>query len=355
VIGHVAAEHLGDAAGGCRAAVTRVAVLGAGSWGTTVAALLAARAPTTLWARSEAVVAEIGRQHTNSAYLGDRPLPLALHATSSLAEALQGASLIVVAVPSHGVRDVLVDAAGLAGPGVPVLSLTKGLEQESLRRMSEVIGECWPNRSVGVLTGPNLAAEVFDGQPTASVIALTDEELARELQELFATETMRVYTNPDVLGCEIAGVVKNVMAIATGMAVGLGFGDNTRAALITRSLAELARLGVALGGEPFTFSGLAGLGDLVATCTSPKSRNFAVGVALGQGRSLEDALGATRMVAEGVRSSRPVVALAHGLGVEVPVAEQVVAVCFEGCPPEETIPRLMLRAAKSELHGVSRR
>ncbi|HUZ20064.1 MAG TPA: NAD(P)H-dependent glycerol-3-phosphate dehydrogenase [Acidimicrobiales bacterium] len=354
MIGDAADDHAGLAARKSCGAVTRVAVLGAGSWGTTVAAHLAARTPTTLWARSEAVVAEIGERNTNSSYLGDRPLPRALRATSSLAEALLGASLIVVAVPSHGVRDVLDAAAGLAGPGVPVLSLTKGLEQESLRRMSEVIGECWPDRSVGVLTGPNLATEVLDGQPTASVIALDDEQLARELQGLFATDAMRVYTNLDVVGCEIAGVVKNVMAIASGMAVGLGFGDNTRAALITRSLAELARLGVALGGDPLTFSGLAGLGDLVATCTSPKSRNFAVGVALGQGRSLDDALGATPMVAEGVRSSRPVVALAHRLGVEVPVAEQVVAVCFEGCPPEETIPRLMLRAAKSELHGIAR-
>jgi glycerol-3-phosphate dehydrogenase (NAD(P)+) len=220
--------------------------------------------------------------------------------------------------------------------------------------MSEVIAECWGERPIGVLTGPNLAGEVLAGQPTASVIAMADELLARELQGLFSTDTVRVYTNPDVIGCEISGVVKNVMAIAAGMAVGLGFGDNTRGALITRALAEIARLGVALGGQAPTFAGLAGLGDLVATCTSTRSRNFAVGLALGEGRSLEEALGATRMVAEGVSSCRPVVELARRHGVEVPVAEEVVAVCYERRSPAEAIPRLMRRAAKSELEGIVR-
>jgi glycerol-3-phosphate dehydrogenase (NAD(P)+) len=219
--------------------------------------------------------------------------------------------------------------------------------------MSEIITQLWPGHPVGVLTGPNLAPEVLAGQPTASVIAFSDEDIARELQELFATDSLRVYTNHDVLGCEVAGVMKNVMAIASGMAVGLGFGDNTRAALITRALAELSRLGTALGGEQLTFAGLAGVGDLVATCTSTKSRNYLVGVALGQGRSLVDALGQTPMVAEGVRSSGPVVELAARCGVEVPVAEQVHAVCYLGRAPKETIPSLMRRAAKSEFDGFT--
>jgi glycerol-3-phosphate dehydrogenase (NAD(P)+) len=329
-----------------------VAVLGAGSWGTTVASLLSGQIPTSIWARSKAVADELRQHRTNSAYLGAFEVPATLRATSSLADALDEADLVVLAVPSHGMRQVLVGAAPFVRPRATVLSLTKGLEAHTMARMSEIVGECWPGRPVGVLTGPNLAEEVCAGQPTASVIAFSDEDVAIEVRELFATETLRIYTNPDVIGCEIAGVVKNVMAIASGMAIGLGLGDNTRAALITRSLAELTRLGVALGGDPPTFAGLAGLGDLVATCTSTKSRNFSVGVALGGGKSLAEATGSTRMVAEGVKSSQPVVELAHRLGVEVPVAEQVVAVCYGGRSPKEAIPILMRRAPKSEIDPV---
>jgi len=237
------------------------------------------------------------------------------------------------------------------------VSLSKGLEELTNLRMSEVICEVWPDHPVAVLTGPNLAEEVFDGQPTASVVATHDEALGRELQDLFTSDRLRIYTNPDVVGCEISGVVKNVMAIACGMAVGLGYGDNTRAALITRSLAELIRLGEAIGGESRTFAGLAGIGDLVATCTSRKSRNLSVGVALGQGRPLAEAIGG-RSVAEGVRSSRPVVDLASRLGVEVPVAGQVVAVCFEGQSPSDGVAALMGRAPRAEFRlgdaGASR-
>jgi glycerol-3-phosphate dehydrogenase (NAD(P)+) len=330
----------------------RVAVLGAGSWGTTVASLLAQRVPTTLWARSKAVADELAQRRTNSAYLGAFEVPARLRATSSLPDALDSADLVVLAIPSHGVRQVLVEGAPYVRPRATVISLTKGLEEHTMARMSEIVAECWPGCPAGVLTGPNLAEEVCAGQPTASVIAFGDEELAVEVRELFVTETLRIYTNPDVTGCEIAGIVKNVMAIASGMAIGLGLGDNTRAALITRSLAELTRLGVTLGGDPPTFAGLAGLGDLVATCTSAKSRNFSVGVALGKGRSLAEATGATRMVAEGVKSCQPVVELAHHLGVEVPVAEQVVAVCYGGRSPKEAIPILMRRAPKSEIDPV---
>ena len=327
----------------------KVTLLGAGSWGTTIAAIVAERASTTIWARSAEVADEINEHRTNSTYLGGYELPASLRSTSSLDDALDGADLVIVALPSHGVRSVLSGANRRPGSEVPVLSLSKGLEEHSSARVTEIVEECWPGHDLGVLTGPNLASEVCEGQPTASVIAFEDERLAVEIRDLFTTGTLRIYTNPDVTGCEIAGVVKNVMAIASGMAIGLGFGDNTRAALITRSLAELTRLGVALGGEPPTFAGLAGLGDLVATCTSLKSRNFGVGLALGQGRSLSDALGGTRMVAEGVRSCRPVVELADRLEVDVPVAEQVVAVCYEDRPPAEAIPLLMRRAPKSEV------
>jgi glycerol-3-phosphate dehydrogenase (NAD(P)+) len=328
-------------------------VLGAGSWGTTIASLVSARAPTTLWSRSEAVAAEIRERRTNTSYLGDVHLPDELRSTSSLEDALRDAEFVVIALPSHGVRAVLSSAARWVPAGVPVLSLSKGLEEGTMARISEIVNECWPGHPVGVLTGPNLATEVCSGQPTASVIAFVDESLAVELRELFATETLRLYTNPDVVGCEIAGAVKNVLAIASGMSIGLGFGDNTRAALVTRSLAELTRLGVALGGEPPTFAGLAGLGDLVATCTSTRSRNFSVGVALGQGRSLDEVISRSRMVAEGVKTCRPVVDLAHRLGIEVPVAEQVVAVCHGNRPPSEAIPLLMRRAPRSEVENLA--
>ena len=332
--------------------MTKVSVLGAGSWGTTVASMLSAQVDTVLWARSDVIAEEIRTRHTNVAYLGSHALPEDLGATSSLEEALASTDIVVVAIPSHGVRSVL---SSVSSPGrdVVVLSLTKGLEERTHQRATEVIGECWEVANVGVLTGPNLALEVIDGQPTASVIAMGDEAVARDLQPLFTNASLRVYTNPDVVGCEIAGVAKNVMAIAIGMAKGLGFGDNTRAALITRSLAEIARLGVALGGDRLTFAGLAGLGDLVATCTSDKSRNFSLGVALGRGSALADITGGTRMVAEGVRSCRPVVELASRYSVEVPVAEQVVAVCHEGLTPREVIPLLMQRAAKSEFEGAT--
>ena len=255
-------------------------------------------------------------------------------------------------VPSHGFRDVLSSAVPAMALGTPILSLAKGLEQETMLRMTEVVGQLCPSSPAGVLTGPNLAGEVMAGQPTATVVAFADEELACELQGLFWTESLRVYTNTDVVGCEIAGAVKNVMAIATGMAVGLGFGDNTRAAVITRSLAEVARLGTALGGDPLTFGGLAGLGDLVATCTSSKSRNFSVGLELAAGRSMDEIVAGMKMVAEGIKSSRPVVQLAARLGLEMPIAEQVVAVLYENKAPAATIASLMHRSAKPEMQGL---
>lgn len=331
--------------------MTPVAVLGAGSWGTTVAARLSEKVPTVLWARDPAVADEVERSSTNRSYLGPYRLPEGLHATASIAEALEGASLVVLAVPAQGLRGVLegADTAGARPPsGSPVLSLVKGMEVDTLLRPSEIVDQCWPGLRLAVLTGPNLAAEILEGQPSASVVASRDEALALELQELLSTATLRVYTNRDVVGCEVAGVVKNVMAIATGMAAGLGLGDNTRAALVTRALAELTRLGVSLGGEAATFAGLAGVGDLVATCTSPRSRNFSLGFALGQGRRLDEILASTRTVAEGVTSCRPVVTLAHQSGVEAPVAEQVVAVCYDGMAPREAIPRLMTRAPRAE-------
>jgi glycerol-3-phosphate dehydrogenase (NAD(P)+) len=333
----------------------KIAVIGAGSWGTTVAALACTNAPTVLWARDPDVVDRLNRTHRNDDYLPDIDLPAELAATVALEDACAGADVVVMAVPSHGFRAVLEAARPAIAANAAVISLSKGLEQGSELRMTQVVAEVLPDHPtdrIGVLTGPNLAREVALGQPTASVVAVSDAETGVALQRLFMTRTFRVYTNPDVVGCEIAGVLKNVIAIAAGVAAGLGYGDNTKAALITRGLAELARLGVALGGDPLTFSGLAGMGDLVATCTSEKSRNRTVGVALGQGRSLDEIVADMKMVAEGVKSTESVLALGRREQLELPIAEQVGAVLYEGRAAADIVPALMLREAKPELRGL---
>jgi glycerol-3-phosphate dehydrogenase (NAD(P)+) len=333
----------------------RVAVVGAGSWGTAVAAISCANADTILWARREELADAINTTHENPSYLPGIALPDSLRATSSLEAACSGADVVVLGVPSHGFRDVLRDASPFIAPRAAVVSLSKGIEQGTLRRMTEVIDESLDGHDwgcVGVLTGPNLAKEVAAGQPTASVVAVRKPDLAQALQQLFFTPTLRVYTNPDVVGCEIAGTLKNVLAIGAGIADGLGFGDNTKAALITRGLAELARLGVACGGDPLTFAGLAGMGDLIATCSSPQSRNRHVGVELGKGRSLDEILADMNMVAEGVKSTRAVIELAKRYDVDMPLASFVGRVLYEGAQPADLVPELMLRKAKPELHGI---
>ncbi|HUF33078.1 MAG TPA: NAD(P)H-dependent glycerol-3-phosphate dehydrogenase [Acidimicrobiales bacterium] len=330
----------------------RVAVIGAGSWGTTVATLAARNTPTVLWARREELAAEIDRDHVNSAYLPGVELPPRLEATSSVAQAIADADVVVMAVPSHGFRDVLTDVAVQVRPWVPVISLSKGFEQGTRLRMTEIVNELMPGHPAGVLTGPNLAKEVVAGQPAGAVLAMADERIAEALQPLFGTDSFRIYTNPDIVGCEVAGALKNVMAIAAGMIDGMGFGDNTRATLMTRGLAELTRLGVALGGEPLTFSGLAGMGDLVATCSSTQSRNHHVGEQLGLGRSVEQIIDEMNMVAEGVKSSKVVCELAEELGVEMPIAEQVEAVCHRGRSAAEALTLLMQRQSGAEMHGL---
>jgi glycerol-3-phosphate dehydrogenase (NAD(P)+) len=263
------------------------------------------------------------------------------------------ADVLVMAVPSHGFRDVLVEVAEHARAWVPVLSLTKGLEQGSRKRMTEVINEVMPDHPAGVLTGPNLAREVAVGHPAAAVVAMADRRIARALRPLFAGPTFLVFTNLDIIGCEVAAVVKNVLAIAAGMVDGMGFGDNTKATLLTRGLTEMTRLGVALGGQSLTFSGLAGMGDLIATCSSSKSRNHTVGEELGKGRPLDEIVGEMKMVAEGVKSSRVVTALAAEHGVEMPIAEQVEAVCHRGLAVADAMGSLMQRRAGSEFWGIN--
>ncbi len=327
----------------------RVAVIGAGSWGTTVASIVAPNTPTTLWARRTDLVDAMRTTHRNPSYLADFELPAELAYTDSLSESLNGADVVVMAVPSHGFRDVLAEAARHVRPWVPVVSLSKGLERSSLKRMSEVVADELPGHPVAVLTGPNLAKEIMAGQPAAAVVAIDDKVIAEELQRIFTRPSLRVYTNPDVVGCEVAGVAKNVIAIASGMAAGMGFGDNTRATLITRGLAEMTRLGMAMGGEGLTFAGLAGMGDLIATCSSTQSRNNQVGLRLGQGETIEDIIASMTMVAEGVKSSPSLLDLARRHQVEMPITEQVVAVCHEGRSAREALGHLMGRRRRSEL------
>lgn len=327
---------------------TRVAVLGAGSWGTTLATMLSSRVPTVLWARRPELAAAINATRGNPDYLPGQALPSGVVASAAVDEALAGASVVVMAVPSHGFRSILELASPHLPPGVPVLSVAKGLEERSLKRMTEVIAEVAPGCPPAALTGPNLAGEIFAGQPAASVVASADEEVAANLQRLLATDAFRVYTNTDVVGCELAGALKNVIAIASGMGDGMGFGDNSRAALITRGLAELTRLGTAMGGEEATFAGLAGLGDLVVTCISRRSRNRHVGEQLGTGRRIDEVVGGMSMVAEGVKTSRVALDLAATVGVELPITEQVVAVLAGQKTPAQALPALMQREAKPE-------
>lgn len=300
-----------------------VALLGGGSWGTTVASLVSRNAPVTLWARNPETVAEINSKHTNEVYLPGAKLPKKLVATDNIADAVAGADVIIMGIPSHNFRSVLLEVKKHIRAWVPIISLTKGLELETGLRMTQVISEVLPGHPVGVLTGPNLAREIMAGQAAASVIAMEDEIIVRELQSLFSSGLFRVYTNSDVIGCELGGVLKNIIAIAVGMGDGQGAGDNTRSALITRGLSEVTRLGVAMGGKAETFAGLAGMGDMIATCTSPQSRNRHVGVELGKGRNMQDIIDEMVMVAEGAKSAPAVMALAKKFQVEMPIAEDV--------------------------------
>jgi glycerol-3-phosphate dehydrogenase (NAD(P)+) len=333
--------------------IKRAAVLGAGSWGTAFAKVLAdAGCSVSLWARREEVAAAINADRRNPDYLPGAVLPDGITATADPVEALDGVQLVAIAVPSQTLRANLAGwvAAGAIGPDVTLVSLMKGIELGTGKRMSEVIIEVTgvdPGRVV-VVTGPNLAGEIAFGQPTAAVVAGTDEERAIAVQYAIFLPYLRSYTNDDVIGCELGGAVKNVIALACGMATGMGFGDNTKAALITRGLAETARLGARLGADPLTFAGLAGLGDLVGTCMSPMSRNRTFGERLGRGDSLEQAQIATRQTAEGVKSCLSIRDLAHDCGVEMPITEQVELVCHEGVDVKVAMTALMSRERKSE-------
>jgi glycerol-3-phosphate dehydrogenase (NAD(P)+) len=329
----------------------RVAVLGAGSWGTTVATLACRNTPTTLWSRRAEVAQEINEQHTNERYLPRTPLPRALLATDSIEQAIRDADLVVMGVPCRGIRATLEEVQKFLRPWVPIISLSKGLEQGTHLRMTQVINDVIPDHPAGALTGPNLAREIMAGYAAASVIAIEEDRVARQVQRVFHSGLFRVYTNCDVIGCELGGALKNVIAIATGMGDGLGVGDNTRSAVITRGLAEITRLGVAMGGVASTFAGLAGMGDLIATCVSPQSRNRYVGEQLGRGRPIAEITAEMHMVAEGISTSRVVLELAARHGVELPIATEVFGVVHEGKTAQQAYRGLTRRMPGAE-HDV---
>lgn len=329
-----------------------VAVIGGGSWGTALANLLAKKGvDTILWSYESDVAEAIMREHRNPRYLTEAELNPRLRATDSIEAAVTGSPVLVSVSPSHVVRAVMTEARPHIADGALVVSASKGIEVDTLQLMDEVLAEVLPPASserLAFLSGPSFALEVAREFPTAVTMASRSEEAAVEARDLFQTEYFRVYTNHDVAGVELGGALKNVIAIAAGVVAGLGFGHNTMAALITRGLAEMTRLGVALGADPLTLAGLAGMGDLILTCTGALSRNRSVGVALGQGKPIEEILGEMTMVAEGVRTTRSARALAAKHGVEMPIVEEVHAILFEGRNARDAVENLMLRSPKSE-------
>lgn len=308
----------------------RVGLLGGGSWGTTVASLTARNVPTTLWARRQETVDEINKHHTNEQYLPDAKLTESLKASNSIKKTVKKADVIVMGIPAQSFREVLEEAKPHIRPWVPIISLSKGLERGTNMRMTQIIEEVMPGHTAGVLSGPNLAREIMAGQAAASVLSMVDPSIANSIKNVFTTGLFRVYTNDDVIGCELGGALKNVVAIAAGMGDGAGAGVNTRSAIITRGLAELTRLGMAMGGQMETFAGLAGMGDLVATCTSPLSRNFTVGYQIGKGRKLDDIIEEMSMVAEGVKTVGVVMELAKEYDVKMPITHEIYKVIHEG-------------------------
>ena len=335
--------------------MSRIAVVGGGAWGTTLADLLVRKGESvTLWAREPEVVESVNREHVNSVFLPGCALAAGLRASGELAEVVDGAEVVVSSAPSHAVRAVMSRAAaaiaGRARGAWPlVVSVSKGLEPERLETMSCVLAEVLPPATpVAVLSGPSFAQEVYQRQPTAVVAAATDHAVAQRAQQVFSGSYFRVYSHTDVLGVELGGALKNVIALAAGILEGLGLGYNTRAALITRGLAEITRLGVTLGADPLTFAGLAGLGDLVLTATGALSRNRSLGVELGQGKPLDAALAGRKTVAEGVNTARSAVALAERHGVELPISRQVAEILFQGKAPQQAVADLMERDLKAE-------
>ncbi|MDO9557837.1 MAG: NAD(P)H-dependent glycerol-3-phosphate dehydrogenase [Coriobacteriia bacterium] len=332
----------------------RVAVIGAGSWGTAVSWLLSGKGiDVSVWAREPEIAEGINSTHRNPLYLTDVVLADRVSASPDIEEALRGAEAVVVVTPSHGVRGTAESMKPHLGARVPVIDLAKGVEGGTLMRMTQVIEDVVGGRErLAALSGPNHAEEVSKGIPSATVVAAYEDDVARMFQELFMAPSFRVYTNPDVIGVELGGASKNVIAVAAGMSDGLGYGDNTKATLMTRGLAEMSRLGRHLGANPLTYMGLAGMGDLIATCTSRHSRNRALGQWVAEGGTVDGYGEKTHMVAEGALSAISVHELAHSIGIEVPITHQVHSVLYEGVNPASAGDLLMGRSARDELHGM---
>jgi glycerol-3-phosphate dehydrogenase (NAD(P)+) len=329
-----------------------VVVLGGGSWGTTVASICARRGPTLQWVRSEETAKDINENHRNTRYLGkDVDLSETLRATTDFSEAATCADVIVMGVPSHGFRGVLTELATELRPWVPVVSLVKGLEQGTNMRMSQIVDEVLPGHPAGILAGPNIAREVGEGYAAAAVLAMPDQHLAARLAQLFRTKRFRVYTVDDVLGVEMAGALKNVYAIAVGMGYSLGIGENTRAMVIARSVREMSKLGEAMGGKRDTFFGLAGLGDLIVTCTSQRSRNRHVGEQLGAGKPIDEIISSMNQVAEGVKAATVIMEFADKYGLNMPIAREVDAVISHGATVEDAYRGLAADTPGHEVHG----
>jgi glycerol-3-phosphate dehydrogenase (NAD(P)+) len=330
----------------------RIAVIGAGAWGTTLAIKLAAEQPVTIWAHRAETNAQLAADRRSARYLPDVGFPAALAVAIDPATLAQADRLLVLAVPSAHLRSTLAQVRGYLDPAAPILSVIKGIEEGSHLRPSEVIEDELPGHPVAVLSGPNLAREIAAGKPAGTVIGSRDAALAAELSTLFNSESFRVYTNPDIVGVELCGALKNVVALAAGFVDGLALGDSAKAGIITRGLAEMTRLGVAAGAQPMTFAGLAGVGDLIATCMSPLSRNRRAGELMASGMSWTQAATQLNGVAEGVFTVRGALELAAQQAVELPIAEQVDAVVHGGRPPLQAVAELMSRAQKDELTGL---
>jgi glycerol-3-phosphate dehydrogenase (NAD(P)+) len=329
----------------------RVAVLGGGSWGSAIASIVADSAPTMLWARSADVVDDINDNNRNSKYLGDIDLHKALQATTDVAEAVSGADVLIMGVPSHGFLEALENAAPYARPWIPVVHVVKGLEQGTDYRMSQIVAEILPGHPAGVLAGPNIASEVVAGYAAAATIAMPDQNSATQLAALFRTTRFRIYSSTDVVGIEVAGALKNVFAIAAGMGDGAGAGYNTKAMVITRAAREMTKFGQAVGGDPATFAGLAGIGDLIVTCTSPASRNRRVGQAIGEGKTIDEIVAGMNQVAEGIKTVSVVMDMAAGLGIDMPIATEVHGVVNQGRTAQDAYRGLLKAAPGHEIHG----
>lgn len=332
----------------------KVGVIGAGSWGSAISIVLANSGhEVNIWDRDNELISQMITSRENKKYLLGVKLPINIVPVNTIEECVNGSEILVMAVPSHAIRIVCKSCMHIINKDQIIVNLAKGIENGSLKRISQVIEEFYPNNKIAVLSGPSHAEEVSRGIPTTVVVSAKCKEDAEYVQDMFSTSKFRIYTNPDMVGVELGGALKNIIALAAGITDGLGYGDNTKAALMTRGIAEITRLGVALGGRALTFAGLSGIGDLIVTCTSMHSRNRRAGILIGQGKSIEDAIKEVSMIVEGVNTTRSTYELSKKLGVEMPITIELYKVLFEGKNPREAVNELMLRDQKHESEEVA--